>query len=82
MIKLSLLQVPARLDTYFRVKPTAMAQGFMVSSRYEEFAQLNRRLDKDGSALYVGPFGKRQSHWLFEPLILSKPLFPWFFGFD
>jgi hypothetical protein len=28
----------------------------------------------------VGPFGKRQSHWLFEPLLLTGPLFPWFFG--
>jgi hypothetical protein len=28
----------------------------------------------------VGPFGKKQSHWLFEPLILTEPLFPWLFG--
>ena len=28
----------------------------------------------------VGPFGKRQSHLLFEPLFLTEPLFPWFFG--
>lgn len=21
-----------------------------------------------------------QSHWLFEPLIVAAPLFPWFFG--
>jgi hypothetical protein len=28
----------------------------------------------------VGPFGKRQSHWLFEPLLFTEPLFPWFFG--